>query len=157
MPDAFNSLALSEKLRSMGDHFSNQQILLPGSSIAGSQILETLESLGAQIQKIDLYQTIPIHYNHENIPDLSLTDEIILTFTSASTVTNFVEILKDGGQADQIGKLRGFAIGPATSKKARELGVKIVAESNPHTIEALTETILNHFKNRQHDIPETQA
>jgi uroporphyrinogen-III synthase len=89
-----------------------------------------------------------------DIPDFSSRKEIIVTFTSASTVTNFVEILRNCGLENQIGKISGYSIGPATSKKANELGVRIMAESNPHTIEALTETIVYHLKEQKHDIPD---
>ncbi len=157
VPEFYNSIAMSEKLKSMGNAFFGQHVLLPGSSISGNEIQKTLVSLGAKIRKLDLYQTIPVKYETENVPDFSLWKEIIVTFTSVSTVSNFVEILKQSGLGDQINKIIGFSIGPKTTKKANELGVNIVAESNPHTIETLTETILNHFKKKHHELPGYQT
>jgi uroporphyrinogen III methyltransferase/synthase len=80
-------------------------------------------------------------------PDPSVVAQIrsgevdALTFTSSSTVNNFV---------DAIGEITGprplvVSIGPVTSAAARESGLRVDAEADPHTIDGLVTAVTEAF------------
>ena len=61
-----------------------------------------------------------------------------ITFTSSSTVKNF---------CDAVGAIAGpqpavISIGPVTSQTAVELGLRVDAEADPHTIDGLVAAVL---------------
>jgi uroporphyrinogen III methyltransferase/synthase len=70
-----------------------------------------------------------------------------VTFTSSSTVTNFIEALGAGFVAD-LPWGRGLAaasIGPITSETARGRGIPVTIEAARYTIEGLVESMASHF------------
>jgi uroporphyrinogen III methyltransferase/synthase len=78
----------------------------------------------------------------------------ILTFTSSSTVRNFVTWLKncapdDGASLlDVVNKsVRLASIGPITSQTARELGLHIDIEATEFTIEGLVNALVLYEEN----------
>jgi uroporphyrinogen III methyltransferase/synthase len=60
-----------------------------------------------------------------------------ITFTSSSTVQNFVKIA--GREA--LAGIKIASIGPITSATARELGLNVDAEADPHTVPGLIAAI----------------
>jgi len=74
------------------------------------------------------------------------TGEInVITFTSSSTVRNFVDML---GAADISSLLSGVTvacIGPVTAATAGELGVRVDLVAEEYTIEGLVSAILKYF------------
>jgi uroporphyrinogen III methyltransferase/synthase len=61
-----------------------------------------------------------------------------VTFTSSSTVKNFLTIM-DGTAPD---RARVISIGPITSDTAREAGLEVHAEAEQHDIDGLVEALL---------------
>jgi len=61
-----------------------------------------------------------------------------ITFTSSSTVQNFVAAAGTGALAG----VKAVSIGPVTSKTARGLGIEVAAEAQPFTIDGLVNAIL---------------
>ncbi|MEN6602548.1 MAG: uroporphyrinogen-III synthase, partial [Bryobacteraceae bacterium] len=62
-----------------------------------------------------------------------------ITFTSSSTVKNFVSA---AGVAS-LNRVRVASIGPVTSATARKLGIVVEAEASTYTTEGLVEAIIN--------------
>jgi len=61
-----------------------------------------------------------------------------ITFTSSSTVRNFVSIA--GREA--LDGVKIASVGPVTSQTLREHGLKADVEANPHTMAGLVDAIL---------------
>jgi uroporphyrinogen-III synthase len=61
-----------------------------------------------------------------------------ITFTSSSTVTNFCDLV--GDLPDPVPPV--VSIGPVTSATARERGLTIAAEADPHTIDGLVDAVV---------------
>ncbi|MCG4722833.1 uroporphyrinogen-III synthase, partial [Alistipes putredinis] len=64
-----------------------------------------------------------------------------ITFTSSSTVSNFIDIIG----VDNIDKLKNtkvISIGPITSNTAKELGLKVYKEPTNYTINDLINCII---------------
>jgi uroporphyrinogen III methyltransferase/synthase len=68
----------------------------------------------------------------------------LITFTSSSTVENFLSLKLPWPEGMQIA-----SIGPVTSKTVRDHGLKVDIESRRHDIPGLVETIRNFYGKRQ--------
>jgi len=69
----------------------------------------------------------------------------VVTFTSSSTVRNFVELAKGIDLADAMKDVLVASIGPITSDTARELGLTVGFEASEYTIPGLVQAIVNEL------------
>jgi uroporphyrinogen-III synthase len=76
-----------------------------------------------------------------------------VTFSSASTVRNFVSILGSEQAADLLRTTTIAAIGPVTAEAAQHLGITAAVVPNEYTIPALVDALVTHF--RKHPDPMT--
>ena len=135
MPKEYVAESLLEAFA--GHDLSGQRVLLPRAAIARDLVPEELRRRGARVDVVEAYRTV--------LPDSARTraSEIFsrkpdwITFTSSSTVTNFIE----AAGVEAIQGVRVASIGPITSETARRLGVHIDVEANPHTIDGLISAI----------------
>jgi uroporphyrinogen III methyltransferase/synthase len=65
----------------------------------------------------------------------------VVTFTSSSTVRNFVEIVGKENLGRLDGRVCFASIGPITTKTAQELGLKITIEAKEYTIPGLVKAV----------------
>lgn len=68
-----------------------------------------------------------------------------MTFTSSSTVRNFVEL---AGGRDDLHELRCAVIGPITADEARQAGLEIVCEAAKSTVPDLVDAIVDYARSR---------
>ncbi|HEX5646249.1 MAG TPA: uroporphyrinogen-III synthase, partial [Nitrospira sp.] len=127
------------------------RILIPRAEVARELLPDELRARGAHVDVVSVYRTI--------IPDVEaagwrqqLIDRQIhaVTFTSSSTVRNFVEML---GGVDQVRPLVQSAavacIGPITAKTAEEYGLTVSVMPGENTIPALVDAIVRHYGSRE--------
>ena len=115
-------------------------MLLPRAAVARDLVPTELARRGARVDVVEAYRTV--------LPDeaAARAGEIFgsarlpdwITFTSSSTVQNFVAAL--GGPPPAGVKVA--SIGPVTTATARKLGVAVTAEARVFTVEGLVEAIL---------------
>jgi uroporphyrinogen III methyltransferase/synthase len=120
---------------------AGKRILLPRAAVARDLVPAELRRRGAHVDVTAAYRTV--------IPDgaADRAREIFtesrkpdwITFTSSSTVTNFIQAA--GRRA--LESVRAASIGPVTSATARKLGIDVSVEANPHTIDGLIQAILS--------------
>ncbi|MBI1884047.1 MAG: uroporphyrinogen-III C-methyltransferase [Chlamydiae bacterium] len=122
-----------------------QRFLLPRAQGARVILSEGLEKAGGQVTDLVLYRTV----NAQNGKASSFFDEILengldwVTFTSSSTVKNFVQAV--GDRLNEVkGRFKVASIGPVTSETAGSLGIKVDLEAKVHTIPGLVEAMLAH-------------
>lgn len=119
-----------------------ERVLLPRADIARTILPETLALMGAIVDNVVAYSTIRGDGESALLREM-LEEGMIhyVTFTSSSTVRNFVELLG----ADRIQKLlenvRLVSIGPITSEAARDLGLTIDMEASEYTIDGLVDVL----------------
>lgn len=72
----------------------------------------------------------------------------MVTFTSSSTVKNFVDMFRQETQLlrDWMSKVRVACIGPITAKTAEDKGLSVSLMPAEYTIEALTHAIVHYFE-----------
>lgn len=140
-PEEFRAEALVEAL---GD-VAGMRILLARAQRAREVLPDELRERGAHVDVVSLYRTVaPLQPASVD----SLKDVDVITFTSASTVEEFVRLL--GPEAPLVLARSAVAvIGPVTSAALQRLGVAPDIVADPYTIEALVAAIVRYFANRE--------
>lgn len=106
-------------------------VLLPRAEIARKALPDAILKAGGVAHEIAVYQTLPAKPDHEGLAALKAGVDTV-TFTSPSTVENFVEIVRQAG-LDPLrlpGNPKIACIGPITYKAAGEAGFtgRVIAE-----------------------------
>lgn len=143
IPHIFSARGLINKLDSFD--LKGSKFLLPRSNLADPLLGDELRKRGALVEEIALYRNeLPpiapgkIKWIREQISKREID---LVTFTSGSTLLNFIEIL---GQ-EQLRKTEIACIGEATAQKVKNLGLKPAIIARVHTFEGLVETIKEHY------------
>lgn len=134
-------------LQALGDKLRGQRVLLARSARARDVIPDALRAQGLDLDVVDAYRTEIPHESVKQIQKLFAEDGEGLsldaaTFTSSSTVENFLELLREAGHAAPPKGLPAISIGPITSGSLRAAGWEPAAEATDHTIDGLLETLL---------------
>ncbi|GAB6137080.1 uroporphyrinogen-III C-methyltransferase [Halanaerobaculum tunisiense] len=124
---------------------TGQRFLLPRANIARPALQDGLEELGAQVDNITAYRTIQGAGNEELIQKLKKETVDLVTFTSSSTVRNFVALL-EGDYQQLLAGVKLACIGPITASTAREFGLEVDIIADKYTIEGLTAAIKKYCK-----------
>lgn len=138
MPDVFTAEGILEGMK--GFIKKGDRVLIPRAEIARNALNEGLETLGADVKVLDIYKTLVPTYNREDLLEI-LKDQVdIITFTSSSTVKNFLEIL---GQENLylIENTKLAAIGPITETTMIENNLKADIVPDKHSIDGLVDKI----------------
>ena len=130
-------------LPGLGD-LRGRWVLLSRAEIARRALPEAIFEAGGIPHEIAVYKTLPAQLNEAGLAALKAGVDIV-TFTSPSTVQNFVAIVQQN-ELDPL-SLPGdplFAcIGPITEKAAREEGFIHLVTAREYTTEGLIEAISN--------------
>jgi len=142
MADDFRAEGVIEKLRESG--VSGKRVLYPRAELARDLIPRELTADGAEVLSPVVYCSRAPH--NEGIRVLLEEGQIdAITFTSSSTVDNFVSMV-----GDEVQKLvKGiplFSIGPLTSETMVKHQLAIAAEAKPSTLEGLVAAMLDYYK-----------
>lgn len=135
------------------EQLSGKQILIPHSRIARTVLTEELSGRGATVTDLSIYDNIIATEQEPFVLDWLKEHHVhMLTFTSASTVRNFIDVLKQNGIEDPIALMHTYpiaSIGPITSNTIRSYGLEVTIEAEEATIESLTQAIVAyHLANR---------
>ena len=134
IPEEFVAEALVESLTELD--LEGKPVLVARAAEAREVLPDALRKFGAAVDVVPLYETVAERPDPDAIERASEAD--YLTFTSSSTVRNFVEALPD----DLAANARVVSIGPVTSEAAREAGLKVDVEASRHDIDGLVEALL---------------
>ncbi|MSV35865.1 MAG: uroporphyrinogen-III C-methyltransferase [Bryobacterales bacterium] len=135
MPEEYVAESLVAALT--GEDLTGKRVLLPRAAVARDLVPITLRERGAVVDVVEAYRTlIPADAAAAAKAALARKPDWI-TFTSSSTLKNFVEVA--GREA--LEGIRVASIGPVTSATARQLGLTVDVEAQPHTIEGLVQGI----------------
>lgn len=144
IPDEF----LSERIAPGLGELHGKRILLPRADIASKKLPLLLINAGAIVDEVIAYRTtIPNQLNSEKLKAAFKDGVDMVTFTSPSTVRNFVEVLADVDVGKYLSNVRVACIGPVTFESARKAGIEVQVVANRHTIDGLVEAIENDIRN----------
>ena len=144
VPEQYVAESVVDSLRAQ---VQGTRVLLARAKVARDVIPRELRRLGAQVEVVEAYQTgIPLAsrarlrsvlQNSKRCPDL-------ITFTSSSTVKNFLALLGPLARRrpDPLVGIRLASIGPVTSNTLRESGLPVDIEASEYTIPGLIAAIV---------------
>jgi uroporphyrinogen-III synthase len=149
VPEEYVAESVVESLR---HQVAGKRVLLARAKVARDVIPRELRKLGAKIDVVEAYETVipqssrvrlrAILRDSKRCPD-------VITFTSSSTVRNFVALLgknprREGaspGKTSSIDGIRLASIGPVTSSTLREFGLTVDIEATEYTIPGLIKAL----------------
>jgi uroporphyrinogen III methyltransferase / synthase len=136
-------------LKALMERISTEdRILLPRAEVAREILPETLAEHGFSIDVVPVYQTVQgTDEGKELIEMLEKKMANIVTFTSSSTVKNFVQLVGQDKLSELLEDVTIASIGPITTETARRFGLKVDIEAKQYTIQGLVTGILEHFTN----------
>jgi uroporphyrinogen III methyltransferase/synthase len=145
VPEEYTSQAMVDGLRSILDEPGTQKILVPRAESA-PDVFSVLRDEGFGINEVPAYRTLRGEGNIELIEKLLQEKRIhILTFTSASTVTNFVDMLRADDLQNLLEGVTVACIGPITAGTAQKLGIPVHVVAKEYTVEGMIASILEYI------------
>ena len=150
-PAEFRTEALVDSMKAQAA-VENARVLLPQSDIAREMLGDELRAAGAHVVEVVAYRTVLASGEREGDHDVyrMLLDRQIdaVTFTSASTVRNFVEILGHDQAIDLLRNTVVASIGPVTAEAAQQLDIRTAVMPERYTIPDLVQALVEHFAGR---------
>ena len=149
IPDLFTS---EELVAGMLSKFSlaGTKILFPGSTLSNPSIAETLKNSGASVDVIPVYETKVATVDQNIVEDLKsrVRDRKIdwISFTSSSTVENFVEIVGSDFLAEQKQNIPVASIGPVTTQSLEKHEFQPLVTAGEHTFAGLVDSLIQGTK-----------
>ena len=129
---------------------SGKRFLLPRALVARETIPKGLRSRGALVDVVPVYKTIQPENTAQNFEQKLKAREIdVVTFTSSSTATHFMSILKDISLMNDVAVA---CIGPVTAKTAQKLGLHVDIIAQEFTVEGLVEALEAYFINNSSEV-----
>ena len=131
------------------ENVDGKKILLPRAKIANTDLPNALHQKGAIVDDLPIYDTIKTHSESSSEIENDLLEGGIdvVTFTSSSTVTNFLEMFPERIAKDLMENVLVAVIGPSTKATADEHGVQVDIISKDATIESLIDAIVAEYSN----------
>ncbi len=130
-------------VRSLRRRVKGKRVLLVRAKVARDVIPRKLRRAGAQVDVVEAYETVvPLSSRTRLRTALRNPPRRphVVTFTSSSTVRNFVDLL--GSRTASVEGIRFASIGPVTSSTLRELGLRVDIAAKEFTIPGLIEAIV---------------
>ncbi len=134
-------------VRSLRKKVKGKRVLLVRAKVARDVIPRELRKAGADVEVVEAYETVVPQSSRTRLRAAlknSRRRPHVVTFTSSSTVKNFVELLGRTSRR-QLHRIRAASIGPVTSATLRELGLKVDIAAKEFTIPGLVAAIAKSF------------
>ena len=143
LPEGYVAESLVDAIAAQGD-LRGVRVLVPQAEIARDTLAQGLRTLGAQVDVIPVYRTLPALEDGAALASEILAGRIdAITFTSSSTVHSFVKSV--GSEAATSDRYRAAVIGPVTGATAHEYGLPVAIEATEHTTAGLLQAVATYF------------
>jgi uroporphyrinogen III methyltransferase/synthase len=145
VPEEFVAESLVERLRPLirgGD-----RVLLPRAAEARDVLVRELTAMGALVTEAPAYRTRPAMERAASLREALRGGTVdAVTFTSSSTVRNFVALLDPGARGSLMSRIAVACIGPVTAATAATFGLATQIMPAEYTIPALARAITAYFE-----------
>jgi uroporphyrinogen III methyltransferase/synthase len=123
------------------------RILIPRAEVAREMLPEQLRMKGATVDVVPVYRTVVPEAGLSRLKQQIQAGAIdVVTFTSSSTVSNFVELIGGREEARRMaGKTTIACIGPITARTAEEHGLPVTIMPGENTVPALAQAIARFY------------
>ena len=133
-------------VRSLKSKVKGKRVLLVRAKVARDVIPRELRKAGAEVDVVEAYETVVPQSSRVRL-EASLANPKrrpqVVTFTSSSTVKNFVTLL--GKKRAYLDGILMSSIGPVTSATLKEVGLKADIKAKEYTIPGLVTAIRKAF------------
>ena len=133
VPKDFVAESLADSLK---DFVADKKVLLARAEVARNVLPAALKNFGAQVTVAPIYKTVP-----ETPAQIDFDSIDLITFTSSSTVENFVAAYG----IEPLKKIPTAAIGPITAQTLKNFGVTPAVVAKEFTIDGLVEAVKNYY------------
>ena len=150
VPEEYVAESVVESLR---DQVAGESVLLARARVARDVIPRELRKLGANVDVVEAYKTVIPQSSRTRLRTILKSPKRphMITFTSSSTVRNFVSLLGKNvwrgrprpRKASPLDGVRLASIGPITSSTLRELGLPVDVEAKEYTVPGLIRAIVS--------------
>ena len=129
------------------ENLRGSRVLIPRAEVAREILPEQLRNMGANVDVVPVYRTIAPTADLSDLKEQLESGSIdVVTFTSSSTVRNFVDMIGGSGEARRLGTKTTIAcIGPITAQTAEESGLSVAITATDNTVPALAQAIVRYF------------
>ena len=139
-PDEFVAEGLVREFKKQGS-IENLRVLLVRAEKARDTLPKELSAMGSIVDEGFAYRTVPETRDRSGARrQLAHDGADLITFTSSSTVENFLALGLPWPKG-----MRIASIGPITSKTVRDQGLKVDVEARRHDIDGLVQAISEFF------------
>ena len=131
-----------------------RRILIPRAAKAREILPNTLRQWGAFVDVVQAYETVLPQEHQLGMHELSHKQIDVITFTSSSTVVNFLRLLEG---EDPVRILQGVmigCIGPITAQTAIDSGLSVDIISSEFTIPGLVDAIVKYYESAETRVQE---
>jgi uroporphyrinogen III methyltransferase/synthase len=109
-------------------------VLFPRAERVRGSLAEGLSDRGWTVEEVIAYRTVAADPPADAVDRARRADAI--AFTSSSTVEHSVALLGRTGVPPTVA-----SIGPTTTQTARDAGIEVTVEADPHTIDGLVDAL----------------
>ncbi len=149
IPAVYTAEGLAQSLLDFG--VEGRNILIPRAVKAREFLPETLRGAGAQVVVAPVYRNVPPPTGKEDLRAELVNGKVdMISFTSSSTVTNFLSMIDAANQEELTTLLSGIkiaAIGPVTAKTVTDNGLTVDVIPEAFTIPTMVAAIVAYYEN----------
>ncbi len=145
-------------VKSLRRRVKGKRVLLVRAKVARDVIPRGLRQAGATVTVVEAYETVVPAKSRSRLRRMLSQPRLrpaAITFTSSSTVKNFMDLIKPAHSAvgaknlrelrKRLAGIRLASIGPITSATLVEAGLAPHIEARTYTMDGLTEALSRHF------------
>jgi uroporphyrinogen III methyltransferase/synthase len=144
VPPEFRAEAVADAMRAAG--VQGARVLVPRAAAAREVLPAMLRDAGATVEEVASYATVAARTDVSELrQQLGRRAVDLVTFTSSSTVRNFLTLLG----TDAVRLLRDTAIGcigPVTAETVRAAGLAVAVQPAEYTVAAFAEAIVEYCR-----------
>lgn len=132
-------------VKSLRNKVKGKRVLLARAKVARDVIPRELRKAGARVDVVEAYATVVPSGSRKklhSLMDSPVRRPHIITFTSSSTVRNFLALLHGRKRKALTDGIQLASIGPITSSTLRECGLRVDIEAKEYTIPGLVRAIV---------------
>ncbi len=148
IPPKFTGEGLAESLLDQG--IEGRNILVPRAKEGREILPEMLRGGGAQVMVTPVYKNIPPQGRIDELrAELESGQVDLVTFTSSSTVRNFLTMVDASDQDELLRLMAGVkiaAIGPITAKTVTDSGLQVDIQPENYTIAAMVQSVIDYYQ-----------
>ncbi len=126
-----------------------KRVLVARAQEARSVLIDGLARLGASVDEAACYKTVAAESDVEEAALMLTSGRVdMVTFTSSSTVTRALELLREKAAGDALLQAPAACIGPVTARTASREGLKVSVVAEEYTVDGLVDAMVSYY-NRQ--------